>query len=526
MLLLVGGAGGLAVDATAAEPPTAARLWKDASGSFEFQGELVRVLSDTVILKRPADGREIAVPLVRLSQQDREFLRGRSAPQGTANETAAAKSLVAVTFEFARNRIVVSGLVLHKDDAWATILVGAQLRPEEAGRRTVQIYRNPDDPTAPVEGTLFAPALDGQACLVAAPAAGMPPAVELLKAEPLVTESAHVLGRKYGLGDSPPRSEAVAVPGIVTRVGTGGNRAVLELQVAESSPTGGGLIVRGDGKPIGYSLRGDPQRFATRSAVIGAPQRSERSHVVRGIPASELGVLLDPQLIRGAARVVDGDQRKVTYEFTVYVSDPGHQSLKSPQLAIHFLPHGDYDAVMQRFPEPFKPLPPDAVVPLKPHEPALGPALQFKGQLTVATPDSPTRQRFETRLQWSGSDDGVIVLPPILVHATDAPEIVQSPANVTKKSPSSVNLSGAEMVLTSNSTRFRNFETEQPEPHDFQDLLVKQSKVAGTDGIYIGQMRLSVSMGTDQPTQVAYSRDGKWLYSLCQFDYMRERIVP
>src|SRR5688500_3863783 len=54
------------------------RTWKDATGKFEVQATLVRVADGKAYLRR-TDGREIAVPVEKLSQADRDYLTGRPA---------------------------------------------------------------------------------------------------------------------------------------------------------------------------------------------------------------------------------------------------------------------------------------------------------------------------------------------------------------------------------------------------------------------------------------------------------------
>ncbi|WP_442509902.1 SHD1 domain-containing protein [Novipirellula sp. SH528] len=60
--------------ATAAQPNSTPRTWSDASGRFKVDAVLLRVEGASVVLKR-ADNREVTVPIVNLSDADKDFLR-------------------------------------------------------------------------------------------------------------------------------------------------------------------------------------------------------------------------------------------------------------------------------------------------------------------------------------------------------------------------------------------------------------------------------------------------------------------
>ena len=63
--------------------PGWAREWKDNTGKFSVEAELVRVQEDSVVLKK-TDGVVIQVPLSRLSQADLRYLESLSAPDKPA----------------------------------------------------------------------------------------------------------------------------------------------------------------------------------------------------------------------------------------------------------------------------------------------------------------------------------------------------------------------------------------------------------------------------------------------------------
>ena len=52
------------------------RTWTDATGKFSVTAELVEVRGDKVVLRRQ-NGKQITVPLAKLSVKDRQFLEKR-----------------------------------------------------------------------------------------------------------------------------------------------------------------------------------------------------------------------------------------------------------------------------------------------------------------------------------------------------------------------------------------------------------------------------------------------------------------
>ncbi|RLS82218.1 MAG: hypothetical protein DWI05_03840, partial [Planctomycetota bacterium] len=56
------------------------RLWKDASGSFQVRAKLIERTDEAVRLRK-TDGKEISVPLAKLSQADQEYVDKATAPK-------------------------------------------------------------------------------------------------------------------------------------------------------------------------------------------------------------------------------------------------------------------------------------------------------------------------------------------------------------------------------------------------------------------------------------------------------------
>jgi hypothetical protein len=65
---------------------TVARVWKDITGQFSVEAEFVKMGAGVVTLRCP-NGRELEVPLAKLSAEDRQFIRSRrfasSGPRAT-----------------------------------------------------------------------------------------------------------------------------------------------------------------------------------------------------------------------------------------------------------------------------------------------------------------------------------------------------------------------------------------------------------------------------------------------------------
>lgn len=70
------------------------RTWTDDSGGFSVSAELVAVEGDKVVLRR-ADGRQIEVPIDRLSAKDRQFIQSQRTEGPAADGPAAVDEMVA-----------------------------------------------------------------------------------------------------------------------------------------------------------------------------------------------------------------------------------------------------------------------------------------------------------------------------------------------------------------------------------------------------------------------------------------------
>ena len=82
--------------------PVLARTWTDSSGTYKVEAELVKLDGEVVELKKP-DGTVIKVPLDKLSEADRVFVRPKAIAL-TATKHPAIEQQVPVT-SAARSRV-------------------------------------------------------------------------------------------------------------------------------------------------------------------------------------------------------------------------------------------------------------------------------------------------------------------------------------------------------------------------------------------------------------------------------------
>jgi len=75
------------------------RTWTDKTGKFKVAGELVKVEDGNAFLRR-ADGKEIKVPLDRLSDADREFVKEHGEKSPDPESTDANKAIADVAMRF------------------------------------------------------------------------------------------------------------------------------------------------------------------------------------------------------------------------------------------------------------------------------------------------------------------------------------------------------------------------------------------------------------------------------------------
>jgi hypothetical protein len=78
---------------------SADRTWTDATGEFSVIAELVGVRGDKVVLRRQ-NGKQITVPLAKLSEKDQRFLKQSKSEASVAEGEASAKGISEVAGKF------------------------------------------------------------------------------------------------------------------------------------------------------------------------------------------------------------------------------------------------------------------------------------------------------------------------------------------------------------------------------------------------------------------------------------------
>jgi hypothetical protein len=75
-----GGDGAAEETAGAASPVPKMRTWRDSTGTFQVEATLVGIKGDKVTIKKK-DGRQLTVPLAKLSEDDQEYVKQRNEPK-------------------------------------------------------------------------------------------------------------------------------------------------------------------------------------------------------------------------------------------------------------------------------------------------------------------------------------------------------------------------------------------------------------------------------------------------------------
>src|SRR6187401_2000620 len=82
-----------------------ARLWTDASGKYSIEAELIAFNDSTVVLQRP-DHQLGQVPIDKLSQADRDYLKGKEAGNAVKKVSGATQTWTLRTGEKIVGRVV------------------------------------------------------------------------------------------------------------------------------------------------------------------------------------------------------------------------------------------------------------------------------------------------------------------------------------------------------------------------------------------------------------------------------------
>ncbi len=141
------------VPATALSAP---RTWRDTSGKFSVEAELVEVTEGKVLLKK-ANGKTITVPLERLSAADRRFLQSSPAGASSPPDPPADKQINAMLDRIVKESNVpaLAGAIVTSDGLVSFGVAGVRKRGSRAPARPNDLWHLGSD-TKAMTATLIA----------------------------------------------------------------------------------------------------------------------------------------------------------------------------------------------------------------------------------------------------------------------------------------------------------------------------------------------------------------------------------
>jgi hypothetical protein len=322
----------LLVFATTARGDDAPRTWRDSSGKHEVVATLVRQTSDAVVL-RTQEGRQITIPLAKLSAADRTYLATRNDDNPFAVPATAAESRAAVIVHAShgeQQRFGHGVVFLTRQDT--TYVISSSLRFLVDGK-----WVDPDDVTilqATDEGEKRVAAKrlvtfgSEQQTVYAAPAAALQPAPVGGPMPERLPASVRIAGCRINLHAVPPIYERIGMT--ATLVGISRDQKGTPLTLSGSTENlehvRNALLVDDDDRVLGLISGGNPQNPARPGT---GPWTFQATAFAR------LPDRLRPELSSACKVVpVSGDRRQTEYELVIYVTDPLHQ-VRSPTLRVY-----------------------------------------------------------------------------------------------------------------------------------------------------------------------------------------------
>ena len=327
------------------------RTWKDSSGKFEVPARFSRADGETVLLERQ-DGKLIRVPLDRLSDQDRDYLRQLQADNPFGEEETAAvprsaESLVTVVIDNGidnggKNQIRL-GYVYRKTDDLAYVVIrsfgGEQpnIREQKLVGSDGEIVRVFDKSTAnsKITCTIYTEAPERRAVkttlvrefrtndnmIVTAPAAEMPDPIKFnFNTNVKRGDTIKLIGYEFDYSDKEPTAVRKVKTAVVTNVLeklTGGFSA-LHVEAENAGKMNRGLAIDQAGNVLGL--------FHIRS-----PGNAKTEFLVS--EADLIGDLEKPAF--GTVQILarSRDRKEVNYQIVAVVIDP-LDKIKSAHLLV------------------------------------------------------------------------------------------------------------------------------------------------------------------------------------------------
>lgn len=379
------------------------RIWKDSSGKFEVLGRFSRADGETVLLQRQ-DGKLIRVPLDRLSDQDRDYLRKLQADNPFAEEETAAllqsaASLVTVVVDNgidngAKNRIGL-GYIYRKTDDLAFVVIRSfeRAQPNTQGQKLVGsdgerarvIDKKPAD--SKITCTIYTEAPERRAVkaklvrefptknamIVTASADEMPDAIKFnLNTNVKRGDTIKLVGYQFDYSGKEPTAMRMVKNAVVTNVLdklTGGISA-LNAEAENAGNINKGLAIDKEGNVLGM--------FHNRS--------KNDAKTEFGIAEVDLiGDLENPVFSTLQILARSGDRKEVNYQIVAVVIDPLDR-IRSAKLLV-------------------KPVLNPKKRPIVPNDEAVVPLPDASEvELTKREPDSVVQEQFDVLVPWFSGD--------------------------------------------------------------------------------------------------------------------------
>lgn len=314
------------------------RTWRDSAGKFEIRAAFVKVEQGKVTLRRE-DGRELNVPVEKLSEADRRYVNLHQSADPfeskAANPTrpAAADSLVLVKYERNGRCIdLLPGIVFHR--AADTSYVAADIslhsidpRGSKSPDERFTILWGPGGDHHGIAAKRVAIFRGKEKWIFAASAKELPAPLKAPQRQPKPPAAVQILG--YEISNDPSFTEFQVTGTLRGRQRNSiSNQEVLQLDGSWNRPLSSGLVLAEGGTPVGYFLMNQGRR-----SEMGRGPNSQAA-----TPIESLATLGDPEVAQISVAPASGDEKSIQYEFAVFLVDPLAVGLAKPRLIARQVP--------------------------------------------------------------------------------------------------------------------------------------------------------------------------------------------
>jgi hypothetical protein len=504
------------------------RTWRDVSGKHEVVATLVGQTGDAVVL-RTGEGRQIRIPLAKLSPGDREYL----AVPAAVLEAGASRAVVVVhAIHGAEQRFGHGVVFLTRRDT--SYVLSSPLRFLAGGKwidpDDVTILQETNEGPRRVAAKRLVTFAGEQQTVYAAPAASLQPPPAGGPMPERLPASVRVLGCRINPQVVPPTYERFGMPATLEGISRDQNGMPLLLSGSTTSleHVRNALLVDEHDRVLGLIPGGNP------------PNRlghGRDSWTFQATAFARLPDRLRPVLSPDCKVVpVSGDRQQTTYELVIYVIDPLRQ-VRSPRLraydSVESSPTGLRVAKEKmRSPKPIdvelkSGEPSEAALPYLPaHEQLAANATVYIGRLTRKHAGVLMPHAFHVELLGHDAEGKETVLGEatanfifgvgsgLTVPLPDIPGVDGLPMDM----PRPVKLPGGGWRLTSDATRVAK-QPASSRPEQYPTAEESGKKLAG-DVKRVGEGYGLVELDLDNSSKpgirgrgpAAFSADGAWLY--------------